>query len=198
MISAARRIRKQRKEFGTNYSSKTAASRNGCSARSRKGEAVGSTMKRCFETRCGRLSRTLPTRKSMQSQEPWHDDEHAAFGESRGDEDAGESADFRKPTTIRSTPKRRTAIRFCNRQWTFLCGSIQSSMTRSRDMLLRWPPFIKAPATRWAAWRSAVSSCRANRELWPAHRAAQACTSRRRVCPRRPVPTSIGDEQGTV
>ena len=60
---AARRIRKPRKSCGTNYPSITAASRNGCSAPSKNGGAVGSTMKQRSGMRCGTSSRTSPTRK---------------------------------------------------------------------------------------------------------------------------------------
>ncbi len=102
--------------------------------------------------RCGTSSRTSPTRKPNDST-------------SRGATTSLRRSVNRLRTRLRGgagfgeadddpfEAEEENAIRFCNRQWTCSCVSIRSFVTRTRDWLLRWARSIKAPATRWAAWR---------------------------------------------
>ena len=90
-----------------------------------------------------------PDEETERFDEPWRDDEHPPFGESLADEAVGLVPEPRR--SVRVTTK--NAIHFCNRQWTCSCDSIRSFATRTRDLLLRSARSIKAPVTRWAAWR---------------------------------------------
>ena len=93
--SASRQTRKPRKSSGTKYPSKTTASRNECSARSKNGGAVVSMLKQRSATHCGRSSRTASMRKPNNPESRGATTSLAPFGESFDDADAAEGAGFR-------------------------------------------------------------------------------------------------------
>ena len=95
----------------------------------------------------------LPDEETEQSDEPWRDDEHPPFGESLADEAAGEGAGFRKAGDDPFEAEEEERHPLLQKAMDLLVRF--DSVFRDEDprLLLRSARSIKAPATRWAAWR---------------------------------------------
>ena len=136
-----------------------------------------------------------PDDETERSDEPWRDDEHPPFVESLTDWDA----DIVEADDDQFEAEEETPIPFCRRQSTSSSISLRCFQTTARDRAPSLSLLYQGAAEVLGGLAQSLSDREPrSRVLRAARRAAQACPSRCRVCPRRPPPASIDHQLGTV